>query len=211
MRLKQVVPVKQPAFFKLFNFYIMPRIKRNTLIKGASGNYRREYVYKVRGDDTFIAGMPEIDRKKPKTARQKTFRQISISAQAYAKAAMADLELKKYYNTRISRSNSAFNVAFQDFQKKPYVDEIKTTGYTGVAGSLIAVAAYDDCKVTGVTVRIISAAGVLIEEGQAIVNNFMGGLWIYTTTQNNPVLAGTKIRATCKDLPQNEGFKEVTL
>jgi len=190
----------------------MPRIKRNTLIKGVSGNYRREFVYKVRGDQTYIAGMPEIDKKKPKTERQKKFRQKGVSARAYAKAAMADLELKKFYNSRATKLISAFNVAYQDFQKKPYVDEIQVKDYTGVAGSLVMVGAYDDIgKITGVTVQITSAAGVLIEEGPAIINDFLGGLWVYTSTQNNPVLAGTKIKATCKDLPKNEAFLEVTL
>src|SRR5690349_13801884 len=127
MRLQQVVPIKQPAFFKQLNFYIMPRIKRNTLIKGASGNYRGEYVYKVIQDETFIASMPDLDPKRQRTDKEIAFRERGISAVAYATGAMADPELKKFYTTKANAKDSrgsAFNMAFRDFQKKPYIREI---------------------------------------------------------------------------------------
>ncbi len=211
MRLEQIVPVKQPAFFKYFNFYVMPRIKKNSLVKGASGNYRREFVYKNRGDKTFFGGMPELDPKRARTPKEKAFRQKSISATAYARAVVADPLLKAFYQKKVKNGNTAYNVAFADFQKKPYVEVINTGQYTGAPGSTIAVEAFDDCEVTEVKVSITSAAGVLIEEGQAVVNMFEGGKWIYTTTQNNAALPGTKIKATCKDRPKSEGFLEVTL
>ena len=53
-------------------------------------------------------------------------------------------------------------------------------------------------------------SGVLIEEGLALIDDSKGGIYVYTATQNVPVLAGTKIRATCKNLPNNEGFLEKT-
>lgn len=191
----------------------MPRIKRNTLIKGASGDYRREYVYKVRGDGTFIAAMPERDPKREKTENEKLFRRKSTAARAYAQAAIADPVLKAFYTKRTSKANknSAFNVAFRDFQNYPTVDLIETDKYTGAIGSRIGVFADDDCEVTGVAVSIFSAAGALIEEGPAVYVPLEGGAWIYTATQNNPVLAGSKIKATAKDRPTHEGFKEVTL
>lgn len=189
----------------------MPRIKRNTLIKGASGNYRGEYVYKVRGDETFIAAMPERDPNREKTENEKAFRRKSNAARAYARAAIADPLIKAFYEKKVSKTNSAFNVAFRDFQTYPTVDEIVTATYTGALGSKISVFADDDCEVTGVVVSIVSAAGVLIEEGPAVFDAFEGGAWIYTTTQNNPVLAGSKIKATAKDRPSHEGFKEVIL
>lgn len=192
----------------------MPRIKRNTLIKGASGNYRGEYVYKVRQDETFIASMPELDPKRPRTDKEIAFRENGISAVAYATGAMANPELKKFYTEKAKSKDTrgtAFNVAFRDFQKKPYVREIDTKKYTGIPASEILVAAYDDCKVTGVTVRIFSAAGVLIEEGPAVFKSTEGSRWVYATTQNNPVLAGSKITAICKDLPGGEGFLDKLL
>jgi len=71
--------------------------------------------------------------------------------------------------------------------------------------------AFDDCEVTEVIVSITSAAGVLLEEGPAVMIRLEGAKWIYTATLNNPALPGTKIRAACKHRPKNEGFMEVTL
>ena len=189
----------------------MPKIKRNSLVKGASGNYRREFVYKNRGDKTFFGGMPNVDPKRPRTPKEKAFRQNSISAIAYAKACIADPLRKAFYQKKVKNGNTAYNVAFADFQKKPYVEEIDMGEYTGAPGSKVLILAFDDCEVTEVKVSITSAAGVLIEEGLGVVDNDLGGKWVYTATQNNPALPGTKIRATCKDRPKHEGFKEVIL
>jgi hypothetical protein len=189
----------------------MPKVKKNSLVKGISGNFRKEFVYKLRGDDTFLVGMPVLDKNRPRTLKEKQFRQNGVSARAYAKAAMLNPELKAFYEKRRSSSNSAFNVAYRDFQKKPYVDDIDTSKYTGAVGSLIAVAAYDDGKVTGVRVQIFSAAGVLIEEGETVYSDIKGDRWFYTATQNNPALPGTKITAIVRDLPENEGFMDKIL
>jgi hypothetical protein len=189
----------------------MPRIKKNSLVKGASGNYRREFVYKNRGDKTFFGGMPELDPKRTRTPREKAFKQKSISATAYAQAVIADPVLKAFYQKKVSNGNTAYNLAFKDYQTMPYVDIIDTGKYTGVPGSTIVVEAFDAFEVTDVIIRITSAAGVLIEEGPAIVNKLEGAKWFYTATQNNPVLPGTKIKATCKDRPKHEAFKEVIL
>jgi hypothetical protein len=156
--------------------------------------------------------MPEIPKGRPKTDRQFAFTERSVSAQAFAKFAMADPELKKYYESKVSKTNSAFNVAFKDFQTKPYVREIDTKNYIGTAGSEIVVKAYKDgSRILEARMRIDSAAGALIEEGPAVINNAKGGNWIYTATQNNPVLPGTRITVTVKDIPQNEVVLEKTL
>jgi hypothetical protein len=183
----------------------MPRVKRNSLTKGLSGNYKREFVYKVRGDRTYLVGMPELDEKRVRTPREKLFGRKGVSAVAYAQAAMANPELKAFYESRATKIRSVFNVAFRDFQKSPVVELIDVSQYTGVPGSVITLEASDDGKVTGVTVQIFSAAGALIESGEAVYEPLQGAKWYYTITQNNPALPGTKITAVAKDLPQNEG------
>jgi hypothetical protein len=189
----------------------MPRIKKNTLIKGASGNYQKEFVYKQRGGKTFIAGMPTVDKKRVKTVNSVKVTQRFLSARAYAEAAMADPVRKAFYAKKVQDGQTAFNVAFKDFQKKPSIFEIDTENYVGTIGSEVAVTAMDDCKVTDVAVRIVSPAGVLIEEGLAVFNAFNNARWIYTATQNNPALPGCKITATAKDLPGNKGSLDKTL
>jgi hypothetical protein len=182
----------------------MPRVKKNTLIKGLSGNFQKEFVYKVRGDGTFVAGMPVIDKTRVRTPTQIRFRQRGASARAYARAAMANPELKAFYESRRSSANSAYNVAFRDFQTSPEVYDIDTSKYTGVTGSQISVSAFDKGKVTGVTVRIFSAAGVLLEEGETVYSDIKGDKWFYTTTQNNISIPGTKVTVIARNLPENE-------
>jgi hypothetical protein len=189
----------------------MPRVKKNSLVKGLAGNFRKEFVYKMKGDETFLVGMPVLDKNRPRTANEIAFRQRSTSALAYAKDVMADPVLKAFYDSKATRAVSAFNLAFKDFQNKPYVYDIDTTKYTGAIGSQIGVEAFDDGKVTGVSIRITSAGGDLLEFGEAIYNARKGAKWYYTTTQNNPVLPGTRITAVVRDLPENEGFMDKTL
>src|SRR5688500_9777236 len=107
----------------------MPRLKKNTLLKGASGNFQGEFVYKQRGGKTFIAGMPTVNKDRVKTVSQVRVTQRFLSARAYAEAAMANPELKAFYTSKISGGNTAFNVAFKDFQRKPTVFEIDTDRY----------------------------------------------------------------------------------
>jgi hypothetical protein len=190
----------------------MPRIKKNTLIKGASGNWQGELVYKQRGGKTFIAGMPTVDPNRELTEKQEEVIDKFASASAYAAEVILDPELKKFYESKVSESNTAFNVAFRDFSKPPKVSKIVSDKYTGLPGSEIAVAATKvGSKVTDVTVRIFSPAGALIEEGKAVLIARRLRRWYYTATQNNPVLPGTKITAIATDLPGNETLMEVIL
>jgi hypothetical protein len=189
----------------------MPVIKNNSLIKGASGAYQGEFVYKQRGGKTFIAGMPTVKKKKAGNKnREKVMRKFG-SASDYAVAAMEVPELKAFYATKVSGGNTAYNIAFRDFYRKPKVVEIDTINYNGTPGSQIAVSAVDDCKVTGVVVQIISADGVLIESGDAIFVAMNNARWIYSATEDNPELVGCRITAVAKDLPENEGSLEKIL
>jgi hypothetical protein len=59
-------------------------------------------------------------------------------------------------------------------------------------------------------VEIYSAAGALLEKGNAVQQG-NGVDWIYTATQANNALAGSKIKAIATDVPGNEGTLELTL
>jgi hypothetical protein len=65
--------------------------------------------------------------------------------------------------------------------------------------------------VAAVKVSIHNAGGVLIEEGNAILDPIFTEQWIYTATQENATLAGTVITAVATDLPKNKGKFSVTL
>jgi hypothetical protein len=183
----------------------MPRIKKNSLIKGASGKFRDDMVYIQKGGNTYFGDVPTIDPNRVPTDKQEEVMDRFTSASAYASEALLDQELKKFYQSKVEGPNSAFNVAFSDFQRKPRINEIFVGLYTGAVGSEIAVSAKKRrSKVSDVKVRIFSPAGVLIEEGKAVLNRTRLDRWYYVATQNNPVLPGTKITVIATDLPGNE-------
>jgi hypothetical protein len=99
----------------------------------------------------------------------------------------------------------------RDFLKPPVVKKIDVSNYKGAVGSVIVVNAKDDFRVALVKVSIHSSTGVLVEEGNAILDPVKRRLWNYTATQNNATLTGSVISATATDLPGNSGSLEITV
>ena len=189
----------------------MARITDNLLVTTAQGNVGKQFVYKRRGKNTHIARMPKVNKNQVVTDRQAQVRDNFGSASLYAQGAISSPELKKLYEKKTSDANTAFNVAFRDYTIAPVVKNIDKDNYNGAVGSTIVVKAKDDFRVTEVTVSIHSATGVLIEQGNAILNPLDRNLWIYTATQANPSPAGCTVNATAKDLPGNKGAMQITL
>ena len=65
-------------------------------------------------------------------------------------------------------------------------------------------------SIARVIVEIYSADQLLLEKGDAVADGF-GVSYIYTTTQTNAALAGSKIIAIAIDVPGNEGVLEQVL
>jgi len=189
----------------------MAKVSKNLLVKGASGNVGKQFVYKTRGDDTHIAKMPRIVKNRTSSQAQDNQRSQFASAALYAQGANADATMKALYQKKAGPGKTAFNVAFRDYLTAPVVSKIITAQYTGVAGSAIVVGAKDDFRVTKVTVSIYAAGGALIEQGDAVLNPINREQWTYTATHANAALAGTKITATAFDLPGNTGTLDVTV
>lgn len=101
-------------------------------------------------------------------------------------------------------------MATADAFNQPTVDSITTTNYHGVVGDEIIARAEDDFKVTGVKVSIQSAAGALLEQGDAVMQENTID-WLYKATQANAALPGSKITAVASDLPGNNTSLTVTL
>jgi BioD-like phosphotransacetylase family protein len=145
------------------------------------------------------------------TDKQIQIRESFAAAALYAEGALSDPELKKAYEKKATPGKPARIVAAKDYLKAPVVRRIDAEKYTGVAGSVITVSALDDFRVAEVTVSIHTVAGVLVEEGNAILNPLDRSKWIYTALQANAARAGSKISATAFDLPRNKGTLEITL
>lgn len=131
----------------------------------------------------------------------------------YAKAVMGDPALFPLYQEAARKANkdqSAYNLALRDAFKAPEIKSISAAQYTGAIGSTITVRAVDDFKVASVKVSITNAAGMVIEQGDALLQ--ANGLdWLYTATLQNDGVQGSMISVSAKDLPANETVGELLL
>lgn len=191
----------------------MAKIKDNLLVRGASGNVGKQFVYRKRGDETFITRMPTTDKNAKPTEQQEKVRDQFTAAAGYATGAISDPKLKAEYQKKAKQTagRTAYNVAFRDYLKAPVVKGIDTSAYNGTVGTTIVVDARDDFRVVEVTVSIKTAAGVLVEEGNAILNPINRNEWFYKATQANAAISGSVIQVTAKDLPGNKGNLQITL
>jgi hypothetical protein len=189
----------------------MSRITNNPLVEGARGNFGKQFVYKKRGRHTHIARMPVTNNVAEPTVNQTKVRDLFAEAAYYAKGVLSSPELKNEYKKKAPPGASAYNMAFRDYVKPPVVKSIDTGKYTGAIGSTITVSAKDDFRVAEVVVSIRTAAGVLVEEGNAILNPINRNKWTYTVLVENGILDGTVITATASDLPGNKGVLSQTI
>lgn len=181
----------------------MAKINDNLLTRGARGNVGKQFVYRKRGDDTHITKMPSINKDLEATSAQVVVRELFAAAALYAKGAISSPELKKEYQKKAKRGNSAYNMAFRDYLKAPVVKHVYTSKYNGSVGSTIEVIAKDDFRVAEVKVSIRNISGVLVEEGNAVLSPLDRNKWIYTARVINPLPVDSLVTATATDLPGN--------
>src|SRR5215210_1772956 len=187
----------------------MAKQKNNIIMRSTRGMVGGQIVFKRRAGKGYVSAAPEVNENRKPTADQQTAQDKFAASITYAKLAIRDAAVKAAYKAVALRNQSAFNVAFQDASYAPKVIALITNGYIGAAGNSIVVRATDDFKVDSVIVSIRNSNDEVIEEGPAVLSN--DDLWIYTVTQSNLNIAGTKIKATAFDIPENEGSLEVTL
>lgn len=178
----------------------MAKSNNNVIVHGLSGKVGDLVVFRQRFGKTLVGKIPLNSGKV--TESQQAVREKFLGAVAWAKTAIADPDLKALYNLRANGGVTAFNLALGDFFKAPEITEIITGSYTGTPGDKIEVKATDDTKVVEVTIIIETAGGSLVEQGLATLQGDTGN-WLYTATQGNPSIAGTKIAVFAKDLPGN--------
>ncbi len=171
----------------------------------------KQFVYRKHGNNTIMAKMPEVNPNQVITEDQHKVRDLFAEAATYAKGAITDPELKAEYKKKAKPGRTAYNIAARDYLKPPVVQSINVAQYTGAIGSKIEISAKDDFRVVSVEVAVYSAAGVIVERGNAILNPINRNKWIYTATTQNAALAANVVRAIALDLPGNVGELEVTL
>jgi hypothetical protein len=129
----------------------------------------------------------------------------------YAKGAIASADLKKEYEKKAAPGKTAFNIAFRDFLRAPVVKKTDAANYNGNPGLIILVNAKDDFRVAKVKLSIRTAAGVLIEEGTAVLHPINRNLWTCTATQTNATVAGSVISCTAADLAGNKASLDLVV
>ncbi|SDF01644.1 hypothetical protein [Chitinophaga filiformis] len=182
----------------------------NFVLKDASGTIADMLTLTKRRSGAIILGKKRGESSIPPSELQLDVQRKFKRAMQYAKAAILDPVVKAAYQAFAGPDQSAYNMAVKDFFKPPVVESITTKSYHGEVGDTLLIRALDDFKVTAVTVSIRTAAGAIVEEGNAVLqSNALD--WLYTATAENAALAGTVITATAVDTPGNETPKEVVL
>ena len=184
----------------------------NSVITGKfRGALGKELVFREWEGKTVVAKAPKA-RKGDPTPGQVQTQDKFLLASRYANAVMKgqDQGIRDAYTAALRPRQNVYSRAVEDFLSPPVVKTIGTGNYTGVIGSTIKIRAVDDFRVTGVQVEIHAANGTLLEKGNA-EQQVNGVDWIYTATQANNLLTGSKINAIATDAPGNEGALEITL
>ena len=185
----------------------MAEVKDNVFLKGVSGKFGDQFVFKQRNGKTFICRKPQLPAQR--TPNQKKHAMRFADATAYSVEARQDPELYNYYAKIAKRKGkTAHNIAVADYFAMPSIEEIDASQYTGAAGETIIINAFKATKVAKVTVQLRDAEGTLIEQGEA--TEALQG-WLYITTTDNPQPSGTHLIARAIDLPGNIAEQEIVL
>ncbi len=184
----------------------------NSVITGKfRGALGKELVFREWEGKTVVAKAPKARTGDPTPGQVQT-QETFLLASRYAKAVKdgKDQGIKDAYMAALRPRQNLYSRALEDFLSPPDVKDIGADNYSGAIGSTIRIRAVDDFRVTGVQVEIYAASGILLEKGNAVQQT--NGLdWLYTVTQANAVLTGSKIKAIATDVPGNTGTLVVTL
>jgi hypothetical protein len=153
------------------------------------------FVMRGKGKRTKAATDAELEN-------QERFRR----AQAYAKAAQND---PRYQAAQKTTHRQAVNIAIANYLNAPVVRDIDLGEYTGAAGQVIRVQADDDFEVTGILIRILDLAGVLLESGSATRAPEGNTTWNYTAQADIPRGQTVVIEATAIDDPGNRAVRKL--
>ncbi|WP_315822295.1 hypothetical protein [Paraflavitalea speifideaquila] len=123
-------------------------------------------LFRQRAGKTFAGKIP-VNEAEP-TASQLAIREKFKAASRYAQQAIAYPAIKQAYLEKATPGQTAFNVAFADYFKKPEILSTDTSGYSGIPGSVIRMQVADNFKIKRVTVLIVTAAGATLEQGEAV-------------------------------------------
>lgn len=181
----------------------MAIVSEGSIYHGLSGKMGNVVFRQVNGK-TIACAAPVRSSRKSGTASQKKNEKAFLKNVAYAKKIMQMPHLKKQYAEAAGSSQTAYNRAFSDAAHPPCVHDIEFFEVTPEGNTIISISAEDDFRVDKVLVSIFSAGQELMEEGNAVIDDW-GMRWRYETAIPFPELTGCTIKAVAIDLPGNKG------
>jgi formiminotetrahydrofolate cyclodeaminase len=182
----------------------------NLILKDSSGSLGKMVTITKKKSGTIQLGKHRGESTTKPTEKQLEIQSRFKNAIIYGKAVMNNPELKAQYEAAAKKDQSAYNVAVRDAFKAPKIQSINTALYTGEIGSKITIRAIDDFKVASVRVKITNGAGVVIEQGEAVLQ--ANGLdWVYAVSVENNEVQESRIEVKAADLPANETVMEVRI
>lgn len=181
----------------------------NDLTKNYSGIFGNMVIARNRNGKTIITIPPKRPVTDP-TENQINARRKFQLASRYAKTVLQDPDKLAAYTAKSRDGLTPYILALTDYLKPPFVDQIDASGYQGNPGDKIGVTAIDDFELTAVTVKIVDAAGALIEQGPCVFNLITGN-YDFTATVAVPDLAGVTIIAKATDTPGHSAELAITL
>lgn len=178
----------------------MAIVKDNILLQVVRGTLGDQLTIYERNGQIIMAKKRGPSKKKP-TKKQLEARYKMKIAAAYAKEIIQDPELKAYYKKLAGPGQNAYNMAVKDAYAAPEIQQIR------LEETEVVVTARNEFRVAEVEVRVVDAAGVLTERGNAMLG-WNGVDWHYKTGSLPP---GGKVIVVAVDLPGNERVKELLI
>lgn len=178
----------------------MALVKDNLLLQLVRGTLGDQLTIYERNGQIIMAKKRGPSKNKPTTRQLEARYKMKIAA-AYAKVMLQDPELKAYYRSLAGPGQNAYNMAVKDAYKSPEVQQIRFEDTT------IVVTAKNEFRVAEVGVRVLDAAGVILESGHAVAGR--NGVDWYYKAADLPV--GGRVIVVAVDLPGNETVREVQL
>ncbi|MVT40037.1 hypothetical protein GO495_05545 [Chitinophaga oryziterrae] len=187
----------------------MARADNNLFMSNLSGTIGNQMTIRHRGGSTIVSKKQKKSKKRSTEAQLEVQEKFS-GAILYANKVMLDPDLKALYKAVALPGQNAHNMAVRDARNPPEIKSVITDNYTGNAGDQIVVRAIDVFRVFQVVVAIYTAAGALLEQGNAVMGRNSID-WTYTATKKNTALKGGKIVAMAEDLPGNQTYSEISM
>ncbi|WP_258102298.1 hypothetical protein [Marinoscillum pacificum] len=177
----------------------MAQLQNNLFLQGARGMLGKQLVYKTVGGKLIVSTRPVRSGEATEAQKQQNtrFRYASF----YAKKAIKDPILGPIYESavkRLSKFNSAYQLALTDYLKTPEIGDISIASIT--SGSMVLVEAFKDPELNKVEVAILAKNKSVIAAGEA-TPTINGIQWEFELPVDIP--EGGKLEVKAFDLPGN--------